>query len=392
MALALAPAGVTVVGFGLAGLALGGLAWAHGATQAILFGLGMALGATLWWSSFSFAGAWRRLVLDGVGGGVRAQCVLVGLSTCLFLPLIEAGEAFGQPVRGFVFPVGWALLVGAFLFGIGMQLGGGCGSGTLYSAGAGAGRSWLTLAAFIAGATLAAWGAELWLDWPALAPIALTRHGGMVGVIAATVLILGGAHLLIRRREHALPVHTERWSPMTGAVVLAGLGVLVLVVAGRPWAITAAFPLWGSKLIDRLGLDDPAFWPFWDDPTRTEALLRPLLLDRTTVMDLGLLAGAFLAASWWSRGSQTGAQGSHGPAPSVRAPRAFGRLAALGPAVAAVLGGGLMGIGAVLASGCNISAFVGGIASGSAHGWVWMIAALPGILVGIRMRRWFRLT
>lgn len=372
--------GQALCGLALAGLALAGLAWAQGTTQAALFGLGAALGATLWRSSFSFAGAWRRLVLDGAGGGVRAQFLLVGLSTCLFLPLLAMGEVFGQPVRGFVFPVGWALLGGAFLFGIGMQLGGGCGSGTLYSAGAGAGRSWLTLAAFIAGATLAAWGAELWNGWPALAPIALTRHGGSAGVMIGTVLVLGGAYCLTRwwDRAPAPAVQPGRWSPATGAVLLSVLGLLVLVVAGRPWAITAAFPLWGSKLIEHLGLDDPAFWPFWEDPTRTEALLRPVLADRTTVMDLGLLAGAFLAASWGHAMSGAG-RGTPWQRPAP------------GPIAAALLGGTLMGIGAVLASGCNISAFVGGIASGSAHGWVWIFAALPGIWVGIRLRPWFGL-
>ena len=44
------------------------------------------------------------------------------------------------------------------------------------------------------------------------------------------------------------------------------------------------------------------------------------------------------------------------PAEPWRAPH-------LRPAIAALLGGGLMGVGAVLASGCNISAFLAGIAS-----------------------------
>ena len=33
----------------------------------------------------------------------------------------------------------------------------------------------------------------------------------------------------------------------------------------------------------------------------------------------------------------------------------------------------MMGIGARFAFGCNIGAFIGGIASGSLHGWVWLV-------------------
>ena len=36
-------------------------------------------------------------------------------------------------------------------------------------------------------------------------------------------------------------------------------------------------------------------------------------------------------------------------------------------------------------------AFFGGIASASAHGWVWFLAALVGTFVGTRLRPWFGL-
>lgn len=369
----------------VAGLLLGalvcGLAWTRGGTEAVLFALGIGLGAVLWQASFSFAGAWRRALMQRRTAGVRAQCLLVGLTACLFLPALDAGAVLGQPVRGFVFPVGLALLFGAFLFGIGMQLGGGCGSGTLYAAGGGASRSWLTLISFIAGATLAAWRADLWMGWPALAPIPITAWAGPWPTLLGSLILLCAAAALAlwwERTRHPDPTPvfasaTPRWSLGAGALLLAGLGFATLVIAGRPWAITAAFPLWGSKVIEALGLGDPAFWPFWEDPTRTEALLRPLLSDRITLMDLGLIGGAFLAAAL------------------ARAPRDRWRAPYLGPALAAVTGGLLMGVGSVLASGCNISAFLGGVASGSLHGWVWVVAALAGTVLGIRLRPWFRL-
>ncbi len=369
----------------LLGLAASWLGMAQGWRQAALWGLGAALGLVLFHATFSFAGGFRRLLSEGRGAAFRAQLLMLGLAMLLFLPALDAGAVLGQPVRGFVFPVGTALLLGAFLFGIGMQLGGGCGSGTLFTAGGGQGaRMWLTLAAFVAGATLAAWDGERWLDWPALAPVSLP---GVLGTGAALGLGLGvlglawlGAVALERRRHGAAEQLVWRggallrgpWPLVWGAVGLAALNFATLILAGRPWAITAAFPLWGSRLVEAAGWDDPAFWLYWEDPTRTEALLRPLLADRTTLMDLGLIVGAALAAALAGRARDL-------------------RLPAVGPAAASVLGGLLLGYGAILGSGCNISAFFGGIASGSLHGWVWIFPALAGNWVGLRLRPLFGL-
>ena len=59
--------------------------------------------------------------------------------------------------------------------------------------------------------------------------------------------------------------------------------------------------------------------------------------------------------------------------------------------VAAVIGGLLLGYGARIAYGCNIGAYFSGIASGSLHGWLWLVAAFAGNIVGTRLRPWFGL-
>ena len=69
------------------------------------------------------------------------------------------------------------------------------------------------------------------------------------------------------------------------------------------------------------------------------------------------------------------------------------------PAIAAVVLGGrrhlgarvVMGIGARLANGCNIGAYLAGIASGSASGWLWGLAALGGTWAGLAVRPLFGL-
>ena len=51
----------------------------------------------------------------------------------------------------------------------------------------------------------------------------------------------------------------------------------------------------------------------------------------------------------------------------------------------------MLGYGARLAYGCNIGAFFSGVASGSLHGWVWIVMAAAGTVVGVRLRPLFGL-
>ena len=94
--------------------------------QAALYLLGAALGLVLYHAAFGFTSAWRVFIADRRGEGLRAQMVMLAVAAALFFPTLAAGTLFGQPVQGLVAPVGVSVLFGAFLFGIGMQLGGGC--------------------------------------------------------------------------------------------------------------------------------------------------------------------------------------------------------------------------------------------------------------------------
>lgn len=80
-----------------------------------------------------------------------------------------------------------------------------------------------------------------------------------------------------------------------GALALALLNFLTLYLAGRPWGITSAFALWGAKIAQGVGLDVGA-WAFWQTPANAKALAAPLWEDITSVMDIGIVLGALLAA------------------------------------------------------------------------------------------------
>ncbi len=377
---ALASGAILLLGAGLLGQGVS-------PRQAVLYLLGAALGLVLYHAAFGFTSAWRVFIADRRGAGLRAQMVMLAVAVLLFFPVLAAGSLFGQPVQGLVAPVGVSVLVGAFIFGIGMQMGGGCASGTLYTVGGGSVRMLLTLAAFIAGSALGAAHLHWWAALPHLPPISLVQLWGPWTAIAVNLAVFAGIAwltVMLERRRHGRLVEPDAaprqglprllrgpWPLVAGAVALALLNFATLALAGRPWGITSAFALWGSKAAAVVGFD-PASWPFWSSPAQRAALEGSVLNDVTSVMDFGIIFGALLASALAGRF-----------APKWGVP--------LRSALAAVFGGLLLGYGARLAYGCNIGAYFSGIASGSLHGWAWMVAAFFGNVLGTRIRPFFGL-
>ncbi len=98
----------------------------------VLLALGLSFGVALYHARFGFTSAWRRLVAVGQGEGLRAHALMLAVASLLFAPILAAGVGlFGQTPEANVSPLGVSVVVGAFLFGVGMQLGGACASGTL---------------------------------------------------------------------------------------------------------------------------------------------------------------------------------------------------------------------------------------------------------------------
>ncbi|HWM37990.1 MAG TPA: YeeE/YedE family protein [Streptomyces sp.] len=371
------------------GVALTAYVWTvHGTKPGILLLLGTGLGVGLFHSRFGFTSAWRQLVAVGNGAGLRAHALLLGTTATLFALLIGTGTGlFGTTPVPSAGPLGVGLLAGAFLFAAGMQIGGACASGTLFAVGSGQSTIVLTLGGFIAGSTLAAWQYGLWRDLPAFEPVLFSDGLGWPGSLALTLALLALVVLVSRRvqaRRNPPPVGTPpsargalartvrgSWPLAAGAVVLAVLGAGVLLVSGGAWGVTSAFALWGSKLVGVLG-GSPETWTYWQEPGNAVQLSGPVLADKTSLTDIGIMIGAALAAAGG------GVWTLHRSVPWRRA-------------LGAVLGGLLMGVGARLAGGCNIGAYLAGIASGSLHGWIWAAAAMLGTFAGLKLRPLFKL-
>jgi uncharacterized membrane protein YedE/YeeE len=378
---------VTVAGLLLAGgaLALGGnVDW----RTAALYLLGGALGLVLYHATFGFASSWRRLVAEGRGAGLRAQMLMLALATVIFLPLLAEGSLFGRTMVGAVAPFGVSVAVGAFLFGVGMQLGGACASGTLYTVGGGSTPMVVTLVFFAVGSLIGSAHLPWWLGLPKTT-VSLPAELGLAGALALQLGLfaaIAGATALLELRRHgwleevrpgALTWGGWRnliqgpWPLFAGAVALALLNGATLALAGHPWNVSFGYTLWGAEAASALGLD-VASWSFWTWPYPKRALEGGIFAETTSVMNFGIIAGALLAAGLAAR----------------FAPK---RHIAPGTALAAVIGGLLMGYGARLAFGCNIGALFSGIASGSLHGWLWMAAALAGTYLGLKLRPRFGL-
>ncbi|MDT8265056.1 YeeE/YedE thiosulfate transporter family protein, partial [Roseomonas sp. DSM 102946] len=175
--------------------------------QALLYLLGAALGLVLYHAAFGFTSAWRVFIADRRGEGLRAQMVMLALATVLFFPVLASGSLFGQPVSGLVSPAGTSVVVGAFLFGIGMQMGGGCASGTLYTVGGGSMRMVITLAAFIAGSAIGAAHLHWWAALPSLPRLSIVQLWGPWAAMAvqlAAFAAIAAVTVVLERRRHGV--------------------------------------------------------------------------------------------------------------------------------------------------------------------------------------------
>lgn len=341
------------------------LAWHVSVRQAALFAIGIGMGATLAGARFGFTTGWRSLVVARDPRGVVGQATLLGLAALGSMPLL----AQFPELKAALAPPSVSLIVGAFLFGLTMQIADGCGSGTLYKAGMGVPLNMGILPLFALGSFVGSAHLDRWLALGVIEPVGFLDHFGAAGALAATFAGLAVAVALALAWSGAkgrTAWFDPRW--LWGAVALAVLSVLNLVVAGQPWGVVYGFGLWAAKLATAAGVFDPAANMFWSQPGNAEILRQSVLLDVTSITNIGILAGAL-----WVAG---GAASAGRPLTAVQW-------------LIGLAAGFVMGYSSRLAFGCNVGAMVSGISTGSLHGWLWVPLAFAGTLIGLRVRRRF---
>lgn len=334
-----------------------------GPRSAFLLMVGIGFGLVLEGFRFGFAGPWRLALVQRDGRGLLAQLLAIGLTASVAFPLLAAHP---DELTGAYAPIGLAMIGGAFVFGMAMQLVLGCGSGTLVNAGSGNLVSMVALLGFIWGSFAGSLHLAWWNSLGTLPLLTMQDLFGARGGLWLTLLGLALLALLVlgwsEPGKRKLPPRL-----LAAAVLLALLAILNLVIAGQSWGVVYGLGLWGAKLAQAGGMDLAAS-AFWSGPAHAERLQQSILTDVTSLTNIGLIVGAYLVMRWRRQVDP--------------------QVANLQPAswLVIVVAGLVLGYSSRIAFGCNVGAFFSGISTGSVHGWVWFAAAFTGSSLGIRLR------
>ena len=334
-----------------------------GVRYGLVLALGLAIGMTLEGLKFGFAGPWRDMILRRRPAGLVAQLWAIGVAATIAFPLLASNPL---ELVGAHAPIGVAMVGGAFLFGLCMQLVLGCGSGTLVNAGSGNVVGLLVLPFFAIGSFAGAYHLDWWIDLGTMKTLTMAGLFGPLFGLVATLLAL--AIVALVALKWALPedrkIPRRYW---VAASIIAVLAALHLVVSGQPWGVVYGLGLWTAKAAQLFQIELLGSL-FWSAPENQVRLAQTVLSDVTSLTNIGLILGAFSIATW---------RGDLGH-DRVRQP--------LTGLVAAIIAGLIMGYSSRLAFGCNVGAFFSGISTGSLHGWAWLAAAFAGSFCGVRLR------
>jgi uncharacterized protein len=120
---------------------------------------GLAFGYILQRARFCFTAAMRDPFLTGGTNLTKAVLLAFAITSIGFIAIKYGAHVQGLPIPGqaYVVPISLATAIGAFMFGIGMVISGGCASGTLMRVGEGFTMQLLSLFFFVVGSL---WGAH----------------------------------------------------------------------------------------------------------------------------------------------------------------------------------------------------------------------------------------
>ena len=370
--------------------------------MAVFWLMGMAFGFVLQRSRFCFASAFRDLFLLRDGRVMKG--ILVGMAvatvgfTLVMSNLLPNARLAVVAPEAHVSPLGLALVVGGLTFGLGMVLAGGCVSGSMYRMAEGYLGSWVAFVGIMTGLVVAAHTWNWWwrVDIGQAPRLWLPNLAGYGGAVAATLLALAAVYVFVlwwesrgglvipltpavespteslsdQLRQTFQAVFVRGWPAITGGVALGTLGVF-LYAYEHPWRITGEIAAWGSALAAQVGLAPP---PLLGVETLAGCTLTGAqggFFNHMTLANLGLFAGALVAALLAHEFK-------------LRVPRKKVRYAQS-------LGGGvLMGYGSGLAIGCTVGAFFSAVPSLALNGWLFALALAGGAFLGTKALRWLR--
>lgn len=154
----------------------------------------------------------------------------------------------------------------------------------------------------------------------------------------------------------------REWSYYTGAVLIVILA-MALCMVGSTWGVSGALGTWGSMFLGLFGIDTATVF---NNNTSNYSFFA----NQASITDIGLLLGAsiacLLAAQWKIRNIKHYKQ-----------------------ALAAIIGGLLMGVGAKMAGGCNIGGLFSQLPQFSLAAWLFLLFVFLGATVGGKLLKFF---
>lgn len=173
---------------------------------ALFWILGGCFGFILQKSRFCFTASMRDPYLTGSTSITRAVLIAFAITTVGFTAIKYGAFVKGLPIPGqsYIVPISLATVIGAFIFGIGMVIAGGCASGTLMRVGEGFGMQMLSLFFFIIGSL---WGAHdfgWWkLNFILKGPkVFLPDIFGWVGAVVVQLLVIAALYIAADKWEN----------------------------------------------------------------------------------------------------------------------------------------------------------------------------------------------
>ena len=327
----------------------------------ILTGLvvGAVLGIVMQRGRFCVTGMLRDIFLQKSWRTFAALLIVISVHAIGLAALTSLGVI--APEYSTFAPL--AVIIGGFLFGIGIILAGGCASGTWYRSGEGLVGSWVALAMYALSASAMKGGMlDGFNSWMTSWDTGLTTIPAALGIspwiFAIALAVFTG--IMVRRfmiREAGSPKparlnNRPAWKRPLHVYNAAWMIGLLGVIA---WPLSAAAGRNGG-----LGITTPSAHTV-DFITTGDAKF----MNWGTLLVLGLLIGSFIAAK------ATG---------EFRIRVADGKTT-----VRAVFGGILMGVGAALAGGCTVGNGMVETSLFSFQGWIALLFIALGVGAGTKL-------
>lgn len=344
--------------------------------------LGAAFGFVLQRSRFCFLCIWRdwldRRDPRGLLGVIAALGVGLAGYTLVFGAWLPDPTGTRLPPTAHIGPVGPALILGGLIFGAGMAISGSCISAHLYRLGEGAPTAPFALIGsgfgFILGFLSWNW---LYLETIAEAPVLwLPRHLGYAGALTLSLGVVAGAAIFLIRRlpprtaplaaiDPIKAVFVQRWPAWIGGLAVGAIAVAAYLRLS-PLGVTAEIGSRMRQAADVVGLL-PSRLEGLDTLRGCATVVRDAIWTPNGLFIAGLVAASFVAALL---------SGAFRPA----RPRP-------GHIARGLLGGVLLGFGAMIGLGCTVGTLLSGVMAGAVSGWLYLAALMAGTTLTLRVGR-----